>query len=278
MNKQNRRAKRVSQMSDLLFLQYYIRFNQPQIREAVVTEIRTNGVIIQIPFFDLKLPIQFIRMTGEPEEWVKETYHSNEVTIQVDEISANQITDSEKKGISGTKTRITVKNVKGDVLVQLALYQRIEVRLTVTIVNRNTNAMRIDANIVSHEPITQEEDSDKCLKDLMKECNAFDKKSEYITIQEGSDLNLENTRQQLLEQIKTILRRPEMKEYLVESEGSSEVLMKSQLSRFQFGGFVTPKSTLLAKWREEYEGFNEGENQEEVLNRRQIRKEQSRID
>ena len=186
-------------MSDLLFLQYYIRFNQPQIREAVVTEIRTNGVIIQIPFFDLKLPIQFIRMTGEPEEWVKETYHSNEVTIQVDEISANQITDSEKK-------------------------------------------------------------------------------SEYITIQEGSDLNLENTRQQLLEQIKTILRRPEMKEYLVESEGSSEVLMKSQLSRFQFGGFVTPKSTLLAKWREEYEGFNEGENQEEVLNRRQIRKEQSRID
>ena len=112
----------------------------------------------------------------------------------------------------------------------------------------------------------------------MKECNAFDKKSEYITIQEGSDLNLENTRQQLLEQIKTILRRPEMKEYLVESEGSSEVLMKSQLSRFQFGGFVTPKSTLLAKWREEYEGFNEGENQEEVLNRRQIRKEQSRID
>ena len=265
-------------MSDLLFLQYYIRFNQTQIREAVVTEIRTNGVIIQIPFFDLKLPIQFIRMTGEPEEWVKETYHSNEVTIQVDEISANQITDSEKKGISGTKTRITVKNVKGDVLVQLALYQRIEVRLTVTIVNRNTNAMRIDANIVSHEPITQEEDSDKCLKDLMKECNAFDKKSEYITIQEGSDLNLENTRQQLLEQIKTILRRPEMKEYLVESEGSSEVLMKSQLSRFQFGGFVTPKSTLLAKWREEYEGFNEGENQEEVLNRRQIRKEQSRID
>lgn len=54
--------------------------------------------------------------------------------------------------------------------------------------------------------------------------------------------------------------------------------MKSQLSRFQFGGFVTPKSTLLAKWREEYAGFSEREKDEgeETLNKRQITKDQGK--
>lgn len=180
-------------------------------REGVVTEIRTNGVVIQIPFFDLKLPIQFIRIMGETEEWVKETYHADHVTIQVEEISANQVADSDRKGISGTKTKFTVKNEEGNTLVQLTLYQRIQVQLTVTIVNPNTNAMRIDAAIVANESVTPEGDYGKSLKDLMKECSALDKKSDYIAVNETSELNLENTRQQLLEQIKAILRRCEKK-------------------------------------------------------------------
>ena len=81
MNEQNRKAKRVSQLSDSLYVKYYILYNQPQLHEAIITAIHTNGISVCVPFFDVTLSILFSNAAGVPEPWVQELYNKHSLLI-----------------------------------------------------------------------------------------------------------------------------------------------------------------------------------------------------
>ena len=181
MNQQNRRAKRAAQLSEQLFLCYFVRFNQPQHRDAIVAEICANGVMAQVPYFDVKLPIRFVSPQG--------------------------VADNAIRGVSGTKTKLTVTDETGRVLVTLKLYQTIRVSLTAVVVNRNTNKMDICATLINETPQHQD-DSEPSLKQLLQDCNAVnpsDRKKDYFEITEEEALPLEETRHQVLETAKSLL-------------------------------------------------------------------------
>ena len=207
MNQQNRRAKRAAQLSEQLFLCYFVRFNQPQHRDAIVAEICANGVMAQVPYFDVKLPIRFVSPQGDVEPWVTAEFGAKTVVVQTVQTGTNQIADNAIRGVSGTKTTLTVTDETGRILVTLKLYQTIRVSLTAVVVNRNTNKMDLCAALINETPQNQD-DSEPSLKQLLQECNAVnpsDRKKDYFEILEEEALPLEKTRGKVLETAKTLL-------------------------------------------------------------------------
>ena len=75
-------------------IQYYIYFNQPQYHEAIITAIHTNGLTIQIPFFDISLPLVFSDNTGIAEPWVEETYHVQQLSFNYTTTIDKQLIES----------------------------------------------------------------------------------------------------------------------------------------------------------------------------------------
>ena len=206
MNSQNRKAKRVSQMSDMLFLQYYIHFNQPQIHEAVVTEIRRNGFIAHIPYFDMHLPFSLFTSTLQTSEWVRETFQVAFLTVELPPEEEKLFTEAKQKGVKGTYTYMKVRNQEtNDLILDLSLYQKIRVQLTVKI-SEVSHRPSIQGNLVLDEMTElsgKAEDTEKVVKDC-SQLMENDKKRDYFVFEGEEEISLENTRQTLLKQIEAL--------------------------------------------------------------------------
>ena len=64
-----------------------------------------NGVMAQVPYFDVKLPIRFVSPQGVVESWVTDEFGAKSVIVQTVQTGTNQIADNAIRGVSGTKTK-----------------------------------------------------------------------------------------------------------------------------------------------------------------------------
>ena len=269
VNSQNRKAKHASQMSDMLFLQYYIHSNQPQTHEAVITEIRRNGFIVHIPYFDMRLPFPLLTSTMQTAEWVKDTFHVNFLTIELPPEEEKLNTAARKKGVNGTYTFMKVYNQEtNELLLNLSLYQKIRVQLTVQI---STVAHRtsIHGNLVLDES-TEVSGKVGNTEKVVKDCTllmANDKKRDYFVFEGEDEISLENTRQALLKQIEAFKSILMISTYIYiyiylhvdENHPSPKVVRSDSHTRLQFGGFVSSRLTIQKTWREQFGDFDSDE-------------------
>ena len=193
-------------MSDMLFLQYYIQFNQPQIHEAVVTEIRRNGFVAHIPYFDMHLPFHLFSLSMQPSEWVKETFHTTSLTVELPSEEEKLLTAVKQKDMKGTYTYIKVFNQDtNELLLFLSLYQKIRVNLTITTSEMSHRASICGKLVLDENTILscKAENTEKVVKD----CTQFverNKKRDYFVFEGEEEISLENTRQALLKQIEAL--------------------------------------------------------------------------
>ena len=187
VNDQNRKAKRVSQMSDALFITYYVHFNQPQIRTAVISQIHSNGITIDIPFFDMKLPIVMLDTNGRPLDWFRDYIGSDRIVFDFVTDPDCVMIDSDA-AVHETKVKLTVKTVEGVSLKTWKLYDEVTVRLEAKIVNKHTNAMKVEG-VLTNEGNGVENENES-LSDLLKKRESLvveEKKNEYVCLNDEND-------------------------------------------------------------------------------------------
>lgn len=187
VNEQNRKAKRVSQMSDALFITYYVHFNQPQIRTAVISQIHSNGITIDIPFFDMKLPIVMLDASGNPLDWFRDYIGSDRIVFDFVTDPNCVIVDNDA-AVHATKMKLTVKTVEGVSLKTWKLYDEVTVRLEARIVNKHTNAMKVEGVLTKEGKGVEGEN--ESLSDLLKKRESLtveEKKNEYVCLNDADD-------------------------------------------------------------------------------------------
>ena len=187
VNEQNRKAKRVSQMSDALFITYYVHFNQPQIRTAVISQIHSNGITIDIPFFDMKLPIVMLDASGNPLDWFRDYIGSDRIVFDF-VTDPNCVMVDNDAAVHATKMRLTVKTVEGVSLKTWKLYDEVTVRLEARIVNKHTNAMKVEGVLTKEGKGVESEN--ESLSDLLKKRESLaveEKKNEYVCLNDADD-------------------------------------------------------------------------------------------
>lgn len=187
VNEQNRKAKRVSQMSDALFITYYVHFNQPQIRTAVISQIHSNGITIDIPFFDMKLPIVMLDASGNPLDWFRDFIGSDRIVFDF-VTDPNCVMVDNDAAVHETKMKLTVKTVEGVSLKTWKLYDEVTVRLEARIVNKHTNAMKVEGVLTKEGKGVESEN--ESLSDLLKKRESLaveEKKNEYVCLNDADD-------------------------------------------------------------------------------------------
>lgn len=187
VNEQNRKAKRVSQMSDALFITYYVHFNQPQIRTAVISQIHSNGITIDIPFFDMKLPIVMLDANGNPLDWFRDYIGSDRIVFDF-VTDPNCVMVDNDAAVHETKMKLTVKTVEGVSLKTWKLYDEVTVRLEARIVNKHTNAMKVEGVLTKEGKGVESEN--ESLSDLLKKRESLaveEKKNEYVCLNDADD-------------------------------------------------------------------------------------------
>ena len=262
-------------MSDMLFLQYYIRLHQPQVQEAIITEIRRDGFVAHIPYFDMRLPIQLRQQSGQPSEWVREVFQVHSIEIELQSEGGKQITATTQKGFSHTNIRMTVYNAETHtLLLDISLYQHICIQLTVK-VSEGSHRMSICGTMMMDENLALSAVATESTEKLVKDCTELvseKKQREYFNFGSESDLGLKNTRQALLEEIQRLMSKLMIMmimmiiiiysiSFIENTTPSEQTTAKSAVNhtRLQFGGFVTPRMTKLEEWREEYGDFDNDE-------------------
>ena len=187
VNEQNRKAKRVSQMSDALFITYYVHFNQPQIQIAVISQIHSNGITIDIPFFDMKLPIVMLDASGNPLDWFRDFIGSDRIVFDF-VTDPNCVMVDNDAAVHETKMKLTVKTVEGVSLKTWKLYDEVTVRLEARIVNKHTNAMKVEGVLTKEGKGVESEN--ESLSDLLKKRESLaveEKKNEYVCLNDADD-------------------------------------------------------------------------------------------
>lgn len=135
-------------MSDALFISYFIHFNQPQIRTAVITQIHSNGVTVNIPFFDMKLPIIMIGEDGWPLAWFQQFVGSDRIRLDFVTSDESLIMDADTNTVQETKVKMIIQTESGVTLKEMKLYEEVLVSLTAKVVNENTNTMKVEGVLV----------------------------------------------------------------------------------------------------------------------------------
>ena len=210
VNEQNRKAKRVSQLSDNLYIKYYIYYNQPQIRECIVSAVHTNGISLSIPFFDITLGISFTDSFGVPEEWVQELYHVKQLSFTYTVDETKTLLDPSTNQLSGAKTKIELHGESGKVA-EFSLYQHLYASLTSTIVNPHTKNMKISAVITKEtmERSIDEEEKEtlKKLREEREQIQVNEKEDQYCRLEGLENITLVKTRKDLLDDVHRVQSR-----------------------------------------------------------------------
>ena len=205
MNEQNRKAKKVSRMSDALFISYFIHFNQPQIRTAVITQIHSNGVTVNIPFFDMKLPIIMIGEDGWPLAWFQQFVGSDRIRLDFVTSDESLIMDADTNAVQETKVKMIIQTESGVTLKEMKLYEEVLVSLTAKVVNENTNTMKVEGVLVKEGKVSDENES---IEDVLKKREAMqveEKKDEYVALKEKTELG-GNMKAMMDDAVKEVMR------------------------------------------------------------------------
>ena len=175
-------------MSDALFITYFIHFNQPQIRTAVITQIHSNGVTVNIPFFDMKLPILLIGEDGQPLEWFQQFLGCDRIRLDFVTSDTSLIMDSETNSVQETKVKMVIQTEEGVTLKEMKLYEEVLVSLTAKVVNEHTNTMKVEGILVKEGKVS---DANESIEDVLKkreEMHVEEKKDEYVSLKEKTEL------------------------------------------------------------------------------------------
>lgn len=205
MNEQNRKAKKVSRMSDALFISYFIHFNQPQIRTAVITQIHSNGVTVNIPFFDMKLPIIMIGEDGWPLAWFQQFVGSDRIRLDFVTSDESLIMDADTNAVQETKVKMIIQTESGVTLKEMKLYEEVLVSLTAKVVNENTNTMKVEGVLVNEGKVS---DAYESIEDVLKKREAMqveEKKDEYVALKEKTELG-GNMKAMMDDAVKEVMR------------------------------------------------------------------------
>ena len=255
MNLQNRRAKRVSQLSDQLYLKYYIFYNQPQIQEAIVSQILGNGIIVLVPFFELKLSIPFWNEDGSLVAWLENRLGCNKVDVEIHTEQHKQFVDSDQN-LAVINTHIRLK-AEGKTL-SFRLYDHVNVQLVASIVNPNSHRLFISGELVDGLSTQKSVDEKQFVRNLEK-VRYTEKVDTYHHLDQES-ISLIDLRKDLLQRIHELQGLVVCSVVFTETKGS-ETPGKHMYTRYQFGRFVTKRLTFKEKWKSEFKEFNDMENE-----------------
>lgn len=182
-----------------------MKYHQPQIRQAIISRIHTNGVSLLIPFFDMRFVVPFFDKEGHLVDWMKEWTSSENVKSEVILENGKELVDHET---TSTIIAFVLKDENNRECCRFQLYDSVSACLTVEESNVETHSLIIHATIIKGL-VAEGPESEGGIYKMPKQIEDYEmeKRDLYHKLENTDDLQLVESRELIADQVEKVKSR-----------------------------------------------------------------------